>query len=126
MPEVPPVIRIVLPVIFMRVPLLRYGGSVSARSLDRRSARRGAGEEGLSMDRWSLPREANAARRAGSCRNWTVAAASTDVVHAVDCEDALDGAPLLTLDQALDAAEHPGTRLCPTVQPHARRPVRAG
>src|SRR3954453_11705928 len=55
MPEVPPVIRIVLPVIFMGVLLLRYGGPVSARSLDRRSARAGAGEEGLSTDRRSLP-----------------------------------------------------------------------
>ncbi|MFH8496769.1 acyl-CoA dehydrogenase family protein [Streptomyces coeruleorubidus] len=74
MPEVPPVIRIVLPLIFMEVLLLRYGGPVSARSLDRKSARAWAGEEGLSMDRRSLPREENAGRRAGSCRSWTGAA----------------------------------------------------
>jgi hypothetical protein len=34
------------------------------------------------------------------------------VIHAVDCEEASTGAPVLTLDKALDAAEHPGTRLC--------------
>ncbi|MFM9681714.1 DUF6233 domain-containing protein [Streptomyces brasiliscabiei] len=34
------------------------------------------------------------------------------VVHAVDCDEAPAGAPPLTLDQALDAAEHPGVRLC--------------
>ncbi|MFC9626278.1 DUF6233 domain-containing protein [Streptomyces sp. NPDC056930] len=34
------------------------------------------------------------------------------VVHAVDCEEAPAGAPVLTLDRALDAAQHPGTRLC--------------
>lgn len=34
------------------------------------------------------------------------------VIHAVDCEEAPAGAPVLTLDKALDAAEHPGTRLC--------------
>ncbi|MDX3523749.1 DUF6233 domain-containing protein [Streptomyces scabiei] len=34
------------------------------------------------------------------------------VVHAVDCEEAPAGAPVLSLDKALDAAEHPGTRLC--------------
>lgn len=35
-----------------------------------------------------------------------------EVVHAVDCDEAPAGAPPLTLDQALDAAEHPGVRLC--------------
>ncbi|MFE2611590.1 DUF6233 domain-containing protein [Streptomyces mirabilis] len=34
------------------------------------------------------------------------------VIHAVDCEEAPTGAPKLTLDKALDAAEQPGTRLC--------------
>ncbi len=34
------------------------------------------------------------------------------VIHGVDCEEAPAGAPNLTLGQALDAAEHPGTRLC--------------
>ncbi|KFG10544.1 DUF6233 domain-containing protein [Streptomyces scabiei] len=34
------------------------------------------------------------------------------VIHAVDCEEAPAGAPVLSLDQALDAAEHPGARLC--------------
>ncbi|MFF7046542.1 DUF6233 domain-containing protein [Streptomyces massasporeus] len=34
------------------------------------------------------------------------------VFHAVDCEEAPAGAPKLTLGQALDVAEHPGTRLC--------------
>lgn len=36
---------------------------------------------------------------------------SRGVVHAVDCTEAPPGAPVLTLDQALDAAQHPGTRL---------------
>ncbi len=34
------------------------------------------------------------------------------VVHAVDCEEAPAGAPVLPLDRALDAAEQPGVRLC--------------
>ncbi|MFF4961432.1 DUF6233 domain-containing protein [Streptomyces sp. NPDC001222] len=35
------------------------------------------------------------------------------VLHAADCEEAPQGAPpLLDVDRALDAAEHPGTRLC--------------
>ncbi|MFJ6393963.1 DUF6233 domain-containing protein [Streptomyces sp. NPDC091972] len=34
------------------------------------------------------------------------------VLHTPDCEEAPTGAPVLDLDQALDAAEHPGTRLC--------------
>ncbi|WP_371664876.1 DUF6233 domain-containing protein [Streptomyces sp. NBC_00280] len=39
------------------------------------------------------------------------------VVHAVDCEEAPAGAPLLPLDQTLDAAKHPGTRLCSMCSP---------
>ncbi|MFB7919195.1 DUF6233 domain-containing protein [Streptomyces sp. NPDC056061] len=34
------------------------------------------------------------------------------VVHAVDCDEAPPGAPVLSLDRALDAAERPGVRLC--------------
>lgn len=34
------------------------------------------------------------------------------VLHAADCTEAAQGAPLLPLEQALDAAEQPGTRLC--------------
>ncbi|MGK3110652.1 DUF6233 domain-containing protein [Streptomyces sp. WAC05858] len=34
------------------------------------------------------------------------------VVHAVDCEEAPAGAPVLPLERALDAAEQPGVRLC--------------
>ncbi len=34
------------------------------------------------------------------------------VPHAPDCEEAPAGAPLLDVDRAMDAAEHPGTRLC--------------
>ncbi|MFG2986203.1 DUF6233 domain-containing protein [Streptomyces sp. NPDC048258] len=34
------------------------------------------------------------------------------VVHAVDCEEAPAGAPVMGWKQALDAAERPGTRLC--------------
>ncbi|MGW1038707.1 DUF6233 domain-containing protein [Streptomyces sp. NPDC002547] len=34
------------------------------------------------------------------------------VVHAVDCEEAPVGATVLSLDGALDAAEHAGNRLC--------------
>jgi hypothetical protein len=34
------------------------------------------------------------------------------VIHAPDCEEAPDGAPALTLEKALNAAEQPGTRLC--------------
>jgi hypothetical protein len=36
---------------------------------------------------------------------------SRSVLHASDCEEAAAGAPLLDVDRALDAAEHPGTRL---------------
>ncbi|MET9914321.1 DUF6233 domain-containing protein [Streptomyces sp. NPDC006476] len=34
------------------------------------------------------------------------------VLHTPDCEDAPHGAPLLDLNRALDAAQHPGIRLC--------------
>ena len=34
------------------------------------------------------------------------------VLHAVDCEEAPQGTPLLPLERALDVAEQPGTRLC--------------
>ncbi|WP_435878402.1 DUF6233 domain-containing protein [Streptomyces bobili] len=34
------------------------------------------------------------------------------VLRAPDCEEAPAGAPLLDVDRALDAAEHPGARLC--------------
>jgi hypothetical protein len=34
------------------------------------------------------------------------------VLHAPDCEEAPPGAPLLDVDRALYAAQHPGTRLC--------------
>ncbi|MFF4188179.1 DUF6233 domain-containing protein [Streptomyces sp. NPDC001691] len=34
------------------------------------------------------------------------------VIHAPDCQEAPSGAPRLTLDQALDNAQKPGTRLC--------------
>ncbi|MGF3135562.1 DUF6233 domain-containing protein [Streptomyces albidoflavus] len=34
------------------------------------------------------------------------------VVHAVDCEEAPAGAPVLPLTRALDVAEQPGVRLC--------------
>ncbi|TWV56328.1 hypothetical protein FRZ03_04295 [Streptomyces misionensis] len=34
------------------------------------------------------------------------------VLPVPDCEEAPAGAPLLDVDRALDAAEHPGTRLC--------------
>ncbi|MGW4855346.1 DUF6233 domain-containing protein [Streptomyces sp. NPDC004288] len=34
------------------------------------------------------------------------------VVHAIDCTEAPEGAPRLSLDQALSAAERPGVRLC--------------
>ncbi|MDQ0935099.1 hypothetical protein QFZ49_005070 [Streptomyces turgidiscabies] len=34
------------------------------------------------------------------------------VLHAPDYEETPAGAPLLDVDRALDAAEHPGTRLC--------------
>ncbi|MFF7189601.1 DUF6233 domain-containing protein [Streptomyces sp. NPDC008222] len=34
------------------------------------------------------------------------------VLHAPDCEEAPQGAPLLDVERALDVAEHPGTRLC--------------
>ncbi len=33
-------------------------------------------------------------------------------VHAVDCPEAPAGAPVLTLEHALDVAQHPRTRLC--------------
>ena len=34
------------------------------------------------------------------------------VLHAVDCTEAPQNAPLLPLERALDVAEQPGTRLC--------------
>ncbi|WP_176572738.1 DUF6233 domain-containing protein [Streptomyces sp. PVA_94-07] len=34
------------------------------------------------------------------------------VLHAVDCTEAPQGAPQLSLERALDVAERPGTRLC--------------
>lgn len=34
------------------------------------------------------------------------------VVHAVDCDEAPAGAPVLTLERALDLAQQPGVRLC--------------
>ncbi|THA28455.1 hypothetical protein E6R18_28160 [Streptomyces sp. A1277] len=34
------------------------------------------------------------------------------VLHAPDCEEAPAGAPLLGVEQALNVAENPGTRLC--------------
>ncbi|MFJ4979157.1 DUF6233 domain-containing protein [Streptomyces coeruleorubidus] len=34
------------------------------------------------------------------------------VIHAVDCDEAPAAAPLLTLDKALDAAEHLPARPC--------------
>ena len=34
------------------------------------------------------------------------------VLHAPDCEEAPQGAALLDVGRALDAAEHAGTRLC--------------
>ncbi|MEH0517338.1 DUF6233 domain-containing protein [Streptomyces sp. B21-079] len=34
------------------------------------------------------------------------------VLHAPDCEEAPQGAPLLGVEQALNVAENPGTRLC--------------
>ncbi|MFJ8098484.1 DUF6233 domain-containing protein [Streptomyces griseofuscus] len=34
------------------------------------------------------------------------------VLHAVDCTEAPQTAPLLPLELALDVAEQPGTRLC--------------
>ncbi|MGW1659174.1 DUF6233 domain-containing protein [Streptomyces atratus] len=37
---------------------------------------------------------------------------SRGTVHAVDCEEAPAGAPVLNLEKALDAAQHPGTWLC--------------
>ncbi|GAA3380969.1 hypothetical protein GCM10020367_70370 [Streptomyces sannanensis] len=34
------------------------------------------------------------------------------VLHAPDCEEAPQGAPLLSVEQALNVAENPGTQLC--------------
>ncbi|WP_419248476.1 DUF6233 domain-containing protein [Streptomyces virginiae] len=34
------------------------------------------------------------------------------VLHAPDCEEAPEGAPLLDVQRALDVADNPGTRLC--------------
>ncbi|MFD6150203.1 DUF6233 domain-containing protein [Streptomyces sp. NPDC060243] len=38
--------------------------------------------------------------------------ASRAVLHAVDCEKAPPGFPVLGVEQALTAAEHPATRAC--------------
>lgn len=37
---------------------------------------------------------------------------SGGVLHAPDCDEAPQGAPLLDLEHALDVAENPATRLC--------------
>lgn len=34
------------------------------------------------------------------------------VLHAPDCENAPEGAPLLDVERALDVAQNPGTQLC--------------
>ncbi|MFB7998789.1 DUF6233 domain-containing protein [Streptomyces sp. NPDC056002] len=34
------------------------------------------------------------------------------MLHAPDCEEAPQGAPLLGVEQALNVAENPGTQLC--------------
>ncbi|CAL9672900.1 DUF6233 domain-containing protein [Streptomyces sp. enrichment culture] len=62
----------------------------------------------------SSVREALGLRRAAG---WVLQKASgrgpgRAVLHAVDCEEAPQGAPLLPLERALDVAEQPGTRLC--------------
>ncbi|MFD3621253.1 DUF6233 domain-containing protein [Streptomyces sp. NPDC058676] len=53
------------------------------------------------------------------------------VLHAPDCEEAPQGAPLLDVEHALNVAENPGTRLCTLcgcahdaeqVRPHHRLP----
>jgi len=38
--------------------------------------------------------------------------AARGVLHAADCEEAPQGAPLLDVKQALNVAENPGTQLC--------------
>jgi hypothetical protein len=38
--------------------------------------------------------------------------AARGVLHAPDCEEAPEGAPLLDVHRALDVAENPGTQLC--------------
>ncbi|MET9045281.1 DUF6233 domain-containing protein [Streptomyces sp. NPDC004362] len=63
------------------------------------------------LERPSVVREALGPRRPSG---WVLLKleGGRGVVHAVDCEEAPAGVPVLTLDSALDAAEHPGTRLC--------------
>ncbi|MFJ7201822.1 MULTISPECIES: DUF6233 domain-containing protein [unclassified Streptomyces] len=56
----------------------------------------------------------------GECRpsGWVLAKVregrgpARGVLHAPDCEEAPQGAPPLGVEQALNVAEHPGTRLC--------------
>ncbi|MGP3684635.1 DUF6233 domain-containing protein [Streptomyces sp. IBSNAI002] len=54
----------------------------------------------------AAPRPAGCWRRASGRRP------GRGAVHAVDCAEAPAGTPVLSLEQALDAALHPGTRLC--------------
>ncbi|MFE7980443.1 DUF6233 domain-containing protein [Streptomyces shenzhenensis] len=63
------------------------------------------------LEKHSAAREILGPRRSSG---WVVQklGGGRSVVHAVDCEEAPAGAALPALDQALDAAEHPGVRLC--------------
>lgn len=67
--------------------------------------------------RWSGRSSGDAGLRGGCLRSCATAAGpARSVLHTPDCEEAPAGAPLLNVDRALDAAEHPGTRLCGAAQ----------
>jgi hypothetical protein len=57
-------------------------------------------------------------RSSGTPSGWVLAKAregrgpARGVLHAPDCEEAPQGAPLLGVEQALNVAENPGTQLC--------------
>ncbi|MER5548916.1 DUF6233 domain-containing protein [Streptomyces sp. NPDC002589] len=48
------------------------------------------------------------------------------MLHAPDCEEAPQGAPLLDVEHALNLAENPGTRLCTLCAHDGRACGRAG
>ncbi|MGW2865591.1 DUF6233 domain-containing protein [Streptomyces sp. NPDC001205] len=50
--------------------------------------------------------------RGRTARHRSAARPARGVLHAPDCTEAPQDAPVLSLDKALDAAEKPGMRLC--------------
>ncbi|GAA2500389.1 hypothetical protein GCM10010406_41110 [Streptomyces thermolineatus] len=83
-----------------------------------RAARDGVSYDAVPIEYLKLPSPVQEALGPRRPSGWVLAKAGGrgpgrgGVVHAVDCEEAPAGAPVLTLERALGAAQHPGTRLC--------------